>query len=242
MTLIDDANFTGRPNSFGYDQHCGSTVDTSIGTITDNQFTTRGFQEDRLIGATISVTDDGTGDTYTAMIAAYNTTTGIFTLDNDNISASGVITDSDLQTNGYSITYARLQDINAELNDGGNGIQISDQSNGDQTFRIDDMNGNVAKQLQIESTMTNAAVKFNPLEITNDVEGTSRTSSLFLGKESLPVCHCISTYWSRASVVFKATQGSDTSTLESARIIAFEAAQDDYLVSDVDATASIELV
>jgi len=240
MRIIDDAEATFAETAVtiaGLNDGALSFTANS-GVISDTNFTTRGFDEGRLIGSTIKVT---TGlIEYTATINSYDSSDSTFTLTDDNITGSI----ADIDADGYTIDYIALSDISAEITDGGNGIELSDASTGGGTFRVDDLNGDVAEQLQIESTITSAAVLFNPINLTDDATGSARTSTIFLSKESLPdgiskdqmIGRSIEHTWSSRTVT-----GGDDSAKESARIIAFEAAPDDLYVSDVDASSSSNL-
>lgn len=240
MRIIEEAEATGAANSITLGGTANMSFAANSGIITDTDFSTNGFEEDRLIGSTITINTGG--NDYTATINSFDSDAGTFTLTSDNITNSV----ADIMTDGYTISYSTLSDISVAITDGGNGLELTDASTGDETFRVDDLNGDVAEQLQIESTITSAAVLFNPSNLTDDPNGSARTSTAFLSRDSLPngiskdqmIGRSIEHTWSSRT---SNSSGSGETTKESARIIAFEEAPDDLYVSDVDASSSSNL-
>jgi flagellar hook-associated protein 2 len=216
---------------------------TATNTMTDSTnliSNSTTIETDRLIGAQV-LAIDGLGNQYTATIESIDLNTNTITFDSasDQISAvSGSVTQ-------YLIRYQNLSDIRAEINENGNGISISDDSSGNKTFRVDDISGNVAKQLGIETTLKITPVLFNPANIGTDTSGVGRRSALYLAKGSLPdditeadlLGRSVENVWSSST-----SQGQSSTafseTKESAKIIAFEKAPDAFSLSPVEVAAS----
>ena len=134
------------------------------------------------------------------------------------------------------------RNIVAQVNENGNGLTIVDNSTGNKTFRIDDVTGDVAKQLGFETTLSIESVLFNPIDATNDTTGKSRRGVAYLSKNSLPegitendmVGRSLEHTWSSTTV-------AGMTATESARIIAFDKAPTSTVVTPIDAAASSSL-
>lgn len=222
-----------------------ATMSTGTNTLTDTVNIVSGtstIELDRIVGATITINTGGTD--YTATVASYDTATNKFTFSttNDNITGSA----ADIVNDGYTITYSVLTDITASINENGNGLKVSDSSSGDNTFRIDDVTGDVAKQLGIETTFSVDPVMFNPIDLTNDSTGVLRRSAVFLREDALPdgitendmVGRSVEHVYASRTDLLAGTPSSDQQAIESAKIIAFEKAPDGFEVTSVQATAS----
>ncbi|MBF0198555.1 MAG: flagellar filament capping protein FliD, partial [Planctomycetes bacterium] len=133
-------------------------------------------------------------------------------------------------------------DLSASINAAGNGLMIEDKSSGSGSFRIEDISGGVAEQLGLE---TNLLELVTPLlsvyDIDTDSNGISRRSAVYLSVNSLPdgitendiVGRSLSyAYGSRL-----ASTNNDVTGVETAKIIAFEAAPDAIEVSATDAAS-----
>lgn len=208
---------------------------TSNGTLSDTTNIKSGsttIETDRLIGATVMANGNAA---LTAVIESVDLSTGTLTFSstNNNIGATAVV--------NYGILYEPLSQIRAEINEDGNGISLYDDSSGNKTFRVNDVSGNVAEQLGIDSTLAIEPVLFNPIDLSTDTAGVGRRSAVYLSKGSLPLGvtenellgRSVENIWSSIS-----QDNSSTPTKESARIIAFEEAPDAVNISPLETAAS----
>lgn len=221
-----------------------STVVSGSNYITDTDLVVGStkFNFDKLIGATVT---DSANTAWSATISSYDLDLNRLYFD----SASDNLTGNTTAGNNYKISYLN-NELTAGINANGNGLEIFDSSSGGSTFRVDDVSGDVAKQLGLETTLSVDKALLNPINIEDDQTGEFRKSVMYVAKGSLPngiteddivgrsVEH---TYSSIRSVYADNTIDDNLSGKESAKIIAFDAAPDDYVVDSLTANLSSNL-